>query len=106
MNPWWTRNTPRLEWNGAVLIRRLVVRVVRAYDVMPSNIILAGDSETVLVAHAKNPRFFNEFFSNRVGETWDNQKKIEEICHIGNNGEWHHIPSFPNPADMASRSNL
>ena len=106
VNPWWTKNTPRLELNGAVLMTRLVVRVVRAYDVKPSKVIMAGDSETVLAAREKNSRFFNEFFSNRVGETWDNQKKIEEFCPIGSDGEWYHVSSSCNPADVASRSNL
>jgi len=102
--PDWSKNTPRMELCGAVLATRLVVRVVRAVTEKPEKVYIVGDSETILAAREKNSGYFNEYFSNRVGETWDNQKKIEEYCQVGDNDrEWYHVASHLNPADKPSR---
>ena len=70
----WSTNTLRQELNGAVLMTRLVVEVVRALRLQPRKIWLSGDSETILASREKHSGFFSEWFSNRIGETHDNQK--------------------------------
>lgn len=106
VSPNWSKNTPRSELNGAVLLTRLLVRVIRAFDIKPSKVVIAGDSETILAAREKEGKYFNEYFSNRVGETWDNQRKIEELSPVGTGGEWFHVPSLQNPADKCTRSDI
>ena len=46
--PIWGTSTPRMELNGAVLMMRVVLRVVLAMEEKPEQVWLAGDSETVL----------------------------------------------------------
>ena len=99
----WEKNTVRQEMNGAVLMTRLLVKVVRALDVKPQRVWVAGDSETVLASREKHSGYFSEYYGNRVGETHDNQKKIEEICPVGEAGEWWHIKGTENPADRPTR---
>ena len=99
----WEKNTVRQEMNGAVLMTRLVVKVVRALDIKPQGVWIAGDSETVLASREKHSGYFSEYYGNRVGETHDNQKKIEEICPVGEAGEWWHIKGTDNPADRPTR---
>ena len=52
-----------------------------------------------------NKEYFKEYFSNRIGETYDNIEKIIEVCPVGieGNGEWYHTSSANNPADLPSR---
>ena len=45
----WEKNTVRQEMNGAVLMTRLLVKIVRALDIKPQRVWIAGDSETVEV---------------------------------------------------------
>ena len=102
--PDWSKNTPRLELCGAVLVTRVVLRVVRALAEKPRKVYIVGDAETVLASREKSSGYFSEYFSNRIGETWDNQKRIQEYCQVGDeNGEWYHVPSDSNPADRPSR---
>ena len=99
----WEKNTVRQEMNGAVLMTRLLVKVVRALDIKPQRVWAAGDSETVLASREKHSGYFSEYYGNRVGETHDNQKKIEEFCPVGESGEWWHIKGSDNPADRPTR---
>ena len=48
-------------------------------------------------------QYFSEFYSNRIGETHDNQKKVEDICPVGEAGEWWQISGVENSADRPSR---
>ena len=99
----WDKNTVRQELNGAVLCTRLLVRTVRAMEIKPERVWVVGDSETVLASREKHSGYFSEYYSNRIGETHDNQKKVEAICPVGNEGEWWHISGAENPADRPSR---
>ena len=99
VSPDWDMNTVRMEMNGAVLCTRLVVNTVRAVEVKPKVVWISGDSETVLASREKHAGYFSEYFGNRIGETFDNQKKIEEICPVGYAGEWYHLPGSENPAE-------
>ena len=99
----WGKNTVRQELNGSVLCTRLLVKTVRAMEIKPERVWVAGDSETVLASREKHSGYFSEFYSNRIGETHDNQKKVEVICPVGEAGEWWHISGAENPADRPSR---
>ena len=101
--PDWDMNTPRMELSGAVVATRLGVKVCRAMETKPSRVWIAGDSEIVLASREKNSGFFSEWFSNRIGETHDNQRKMEDICPVGDRGEWWHISGQLNPADQPTR---
>ena len=101
--PDWDMNTPRMELSGAVVATRLGVKVCRAMETKPSRVWIAGDSEIVLASREKNSGFFSEWFSNRIGETHDNQRKMEDICPVGDGGEWWHISGQLNPADQPTR---
>ena len=103
VSPDWDLNTVRTEINGVVLCTRLVVNIVRAVEMKPKVVWISGDSETVLASRKKHAGFFSEYFGNRIGETFENQRKIEEICPVGFKGEWYHLPGAENPADRPSR---
>ena len=103
--PDWIKNTVRIELDAGVLVSRVAVRVVRAVEHKPSKVIIAGDSETVLVARERSGSYFKEYFSNRIGETFDNVKKMSEVCPVGTQGEWYHVASKDNPADKPTRMN-
>ena len=103
--PDWSKNTPRMELNAALLSTRILLRVVRALESVPVRVYIAGDSETILAAKEKHSGYFNEYFSNRIGEIIENEKKITELCPIGMRGEWYHVASKDNPADRPTRTN-
>ena len=100
-------STPRSELNGAVIAVRLAWTVVQAleFEEKPSKVLFGGDSETVLGAREKGCGALGEYFGNRIGECWDLQNKIAEIVPVGiaEQGEWYHLPSNDNAADMPSR---
>lgn len=101
--PDWEVNTPRMELTGALLGTRLGVKVCQALEDKPERLWFAGDSEIVLASREKHSAFFSEWFSNRIGELHENQRKIEEICPVGYEGEWWHVSSENNPADRPTR---
>ena len=99
-------STPRSEANGAVLACRLVLSTVRSWAVsgdIPERVWFVGDSECTLASIEKVNSPFGEYFGNRMGEIHDNQAKIEQICPVGENGEWWHTESKNNGADIATR---
>ena len=61
---------------------RVLMRVVRAYDTKPSTITIVGDSETVFAAREKPTCCFNEYYTNKIAITWENQAKLEEVCEV------------------------
>ena len=38
-----------------------------------------------------------------MGEILDNQAKMQDICPVGNEGEWYHVSSVDNAADKPTR---
>ena len=60
----WEKNTVRQELNGAVLMTRLLVKVVRALDIKPQRVWIARDSQTVL-ASRKHSAYFLEYYGIR-----------------------------------------
>ena len=78
------------------------MRTVRAFDIKLERVWMMGHSETVLASWETSSGYVTEYYSNRVGETFYNQKKIEEICPVGDAGERWHIAGAKNPADRPS----
>ena len=66
---------------------------------------MLGDSECTLASIEKTSGALGEYFGNRVGEILDNQAKMQEICPVGNEGEWYHVSSDDNAADKPTRVN-
>ncbi|GFX85378.1 uncharacterized protein TNCV_4731951 [Trichonephila clavipes] len=84
---------PRLELCAAVLLEKLVKRVVAALQLETAELYLWSDSMIVLAWLRKKPMHFKTFVQNRVA-------KIQELYP---NQLWRHVPSDQNPADLVSR---
>ncbi|GFX36629.1 integrase catalytic domain-containing protein [Trichonephila clavipes] len=84
---------PRLELCSAVLLAKLVKRVVAALQLETAELYLWSDSMIVLAWLRKEPMDLKTFVQNRVA-------KIQELYP---NQLWRHVPSDQNPADLVSR---
>ena len=101
--PLFGTSTPRVELEGATLLTRVVVRVIRALvEDPPAKVYFLGDSETVLASRERDKGFFGEFFGNRIGEQYDNEVRIQNLVEDITT-EWHHLASEDNAADRTSR---
>ncbi|XP_055522586.1 uncharacterized protein LOC129716774 [Wyeomyia smithii] len=85
--------TPRAELQAALMLSRLVAKIVEALEVKFSSIILWSDSQIVLCWIQKSPEALQVFVANRV-------KLIQSLT---DEYIWRYIPSKSNPADMISR---
>ncbi|GFY01506.1 uncharacterized protein TNCV_2606931 [Trichonephila clavipes] len=84
---------PRLELCAAVLLAKLVKRVVAALQLETAEVYLWSDSMIDLAWLRKKPMDLKTFVQNRVA-------KIQELYP---NQLWRHVPSDQNPADLVSR---
>ncbi|GFV34266.1 uncharacterized protein TNCV_991871 [Trichonephila clavipes] len=84
---------PRLELCAAVLLAKLVKRVVAALQLETAEVYLWSDSMIILAWLRKEPMDLKTFVQNRVA-------KIQEFYP---NQLWRHVPSDQNPADLVSR---
>ncbi|GFV61616.1 uncharacterized protein TNCV_187741 [Trichonephila clavipes] len=84
---------PRLELCAAVLLAKLVKRVVAALQLETAELYVWSDSMIVLAWLRKEPMDLKTFVQNRVA-------KIQELYP---NELWRHVPSDQNPADLVSR---
>ncbi|GFX34692.1 uncharacterized protein TNCV_2514081 [Trichonephila clavipes] len=84
---------PRLELCAAVLLAKLVKRIVAALQLETAELYLWSDSMIVLAWLRKEPMDLKTFVQNRVA-------KIQELYP---NQLWRHVPSDQNPADLVSR---
>ena len=99
-------STPRSELNGAVLLTRLMLFFLKSCissGIKPHKIWLLGDSECTLATVEKTSGSLGEYFGNRRGEILDNQARMQELCSVGEEGEWYHVSSKDNAADRPSR---
>ncbi|XP_062558009.1 uncharacterized protein LOC134222881 [Armigeres subalbatus] len=85
--------TPRAELMAAVLLSRMVAKVIDAIDLHFSSITLWSDSTIVLSWIQKSPATLQQFASNRVSEKQQLTKQYN----------WRYIPTNHNPADLISR---
>ncbi|GFY32856.1 integrase catalytic domain-containing protein [Trichonephila clavipes] len=88
-----SQTIPRLELCAAVLLAKLVKRVVAALQLETAELYLWSDSMIVLAWLRKEPMDLKTFVQNRVA-------KIQELYP---NQLWRHVPSDQNPADLVSR---
>ncbi|CAH1963989.1 unnamed protein product [Acanthoscelides obtectus] len=84
---------PRLELCGALLMVRLVSRVMQTIDTHINQIFYWTDSTIVLSWISAPPIKWKQFVANRV----------TEIQNVSNITQWNHISSQDNPADIVSR---
>ena len=103
VSPMWSIGTPRMELCGALLMMRVLYKVVMGLEIPPARLWLAGDSETILACREKQAGFFGEFFGNCLGQIWNLQEKMIEVSPIGQDGEWWHVPTGQNPVDRPTR---
>ena len=99
-------STPRSELNGAVLVTRLVVTLIKACarsNMLPNKVWFIGDSECTLASREKTSGAFGEYFGNRIGEIHNNQSIIEKYCTVGEDGEWWQVASKDNGADLPTK---
>ena len=97
-------STPRMELEGATLDTRVVLRIVHAMlDDPPGQVLFLGDSQTILASRERDKGFFGEFFGNRIGETFDNVEKMENLVSFDAPVQWYYVPSEHNAADRATR---
>lgn len=84
---------PRLELCAALLLTKLVVRLIKSLDLDFKNCTLWTDSSIVLSWLQMEPRSLKPFVRNR----------IYEIQTLTSNYNWRHVSSKDNPADHLSR---
>lgn len=84
---------PKLELCGALLLARLVDKVIKASKREFSRCVLWSDSTIVLAWLRTSPNNLKVFVSNRVAE----------IQTLTEHYTWRHVPSQDNPADLVSR---
>ena len=76
-------STQRMELEGATLVTRVALRIVHALkDSPPAKMMFLGDSNTILASRERNRGFFGEYFGNRIGETYDNIEKIQNMVDL------------------------
>ena len=101
--PLFGTSTPRVELEGATLVTRVAVRIMRALlEDPPAKLFFLGDSETILASREKDRGYFGEFFGNRIGEVHDNEIRIKNLAgdiEI----EWLHVAIADNAADLVTR---
>ncbi|XP_055622240.1 uncharacterized protein LOC129765829 [Toxorhynchites rutilus septentrionalis] len=87
---------PRKELCAALLLTRLVKKIIDAVEMNFSQIMLWTDSQIVLAWLKKNPDRLQTFVKNRV----------MEIRNGSGEYQWNYVKSCDNPADVVSRGQL
>ncbi|XP_055922669.1 uncharacterized protein LOC129953448 [Eupeodes corollae] len=85
--------TPRAELCGAVLAVKLLELVKKSLRIQFNNVFMWTDSSVVLSWIRGDPNRWSVFVCNRI-------HKILSSTKIG---QWHHVRTFENPADLNSR---
>ncbi|XP_024867313.1 uncharacterized protein LOC112451723, partial [Temnothorax curvispinosus] len=84
---------PRLELTAALLLARLIAKVVKALELFEALVFCWSDSEATIKWITANPSRWKDFVRNRVSA-------IQELLP---NGSWRFVPGKQNPADLATR---
>ncbi|XP_055634308.1 uncharacterized protein LOC129774572 [Toxorhynchites rutilus septentrionalis] len=87
---------PRKELCAALLLTRLVKKIIDAVEMNFSQIMLWTDSQIVLAWLKKNPDRLQTFVKNRVMEIRNGLGECQ----------WNYVKSCDNPADVVSRGQL
>ncbi|XP_011858530.1 PREDICTED: uncharacterized protein LOC105556071 [Vollenhovia emeryi] len=88
-----TLSLPRLELSGALLLTRLMGKVMTSLGVEVHNKYYWTDSQIVLAWIGSPARRWQTFVANRIGEIQSSSAPYE----------WRHVKSKENPADLISR---
>ncbi|XP_011860315.1 PREDICTED: uncharacterized protein LOC105557632 [Vollenhovia emeryi] len=88
-----TLSLPRLELSGALLLTRLMGKVITSLGVKVHNKYYWTDSQIVLAWIGSPARRWQTFVANRIGEIQSSSAPYE----------WRHVKSKENPADLISR---
>lgn len=86
-------STPKLELCGAVLVARLMFKVMKSFNFNSVKLFNYSDNTTVLAWLKSHPNHWNTFVANRV----------TEIQTLTNPDNWYFVDTENNPADCASR---
>ncbi|XP_038116813.1 uncharacterized protein LOC119769011 [Culex quinquefasciatus] len=86
-------SVPNLELCAALLLARLVVKVIETLDLKLSAIELYSDSQIVLAWLKKDPNLLETFVRNH----------IIQIFNLTGKFRWNYVRSADNPADIVSR---
>lgn len=84
---------PRLELCGALVLSRLMDKVLKALNCQPTKVCYYTDSTIVLCWLSLEPRQLKTYVCNRISE-------IQQITDLNS---WYHVSSSENPADIISR---
>ncbi|GFX28191.1 uncharacterized protein TNCV_15301 [Trichonephila clavipes] len=84
---------PRLELCACVLLSQLLEKVLHSLTLPIQQIMLWTDSNIVLAWIQRSPEQLKTFIGNRI-------KSIQRLIQ---NGQWKHVSSNDNPADLISR---
>lgn len=87
-----TISIPRLELCAAVRLTKLTADVVSAFSIQLTNVFYWTDSTITLAWIGKPPNILKTFVANRVSAIQRNSL-----------GDWNHVVSDSNPADLLSR---
>lgn len=85
--------TPRAELLAALLLSKMVVKLLNAMELEFESKFLWSDSKIALAWIKKAPNTLHTYVSNRVAEI----QKLTQCC------SWKYIPTNENPADLISR---
>ena len=94
---------PRSEMSGAVVVSRLVLRVVRALQPLtekPSSSIILLDSECTISTLETSASQLKPFFHNRRSEILENMENVSKYCEME---PVHWVASAENSADLLTR---
>lgn len=87
---------PRKELCAALLLVRLICKILDALTLPLRKVVLYSDSEIVLAWLKKHPYQLETFVGNRVAQ----------ILALSRNFEWRYVRTHHNPADISSRGML
>lgn len=94
--PLHTMTTPRMELCAALLLSRLVSKVIPIMEMDFIHVDLWSDSQITLAWLRKDPDRLEVFVRNRVAE----------ILRLTNGFQWNYVGTKNNPADVVSRGQL
>ena len=94
-------STPRVEMRGLLMLTRLIDALLPGVQVLPTEVMLIGDSQCTIACVEADNRVLDIWFSNRVAEVQDRMeswKRRNVKVH-----DLYHWPGVSNVADLATK---